>query len=164
MLRANVASGLYQMSCGALLDGIVYNKTARTATYYENMPLDVFEANFINNSRLVLQLRYGQGARYLTDSLATVQGLRSGVAGWASKFLHPVFMFAQPSVNLADSVRLHISEDRWTDFAGRDEVLAVHNFVKRVEAAAWTGSKPPEFHEKLDQLRLDCSHHYEQHD
>jgi len=161
MKRANEASGPYQMSCGALLDGIVYDKAARTATYYENMPLDVFEANFINTTRLVLQLRYGQGADYLTGELAPPSGLRSGVYGWASKFLHPVFMFAQPSVRLEDSTRLHIVECRFTDFAGRDEVLAVHNFVKKVEAAAWTGTKPPVFHEKLDQLRLDCSHHWD---
>jgi len=164
MMRANEASGPYQMSCGALMDGIVYNKTARTATYYENIPLDVFEGNFINTTRLVLQLRYGQGANYYAEpELGAPSGLRSGVLAFGSKYLHPVFMFAQPEVPLINSTRLHLIEDRWTDFAGREEVLGAHNFFKTVEAAAWSGSKPPRFHEHLDRLRLDCSHHYEEH-
>ena len=51
----------------------------RTATYIENMPLDVFEANFIGSPRLVLQLRYGQGAEYVVEKMQDIEALRTGI-------------------------------------------------------------------------------------
>jgi hypothetical protein len=166
MRRANEASGPYQMSCGALLDGIVYNKTAGTATYIENMPMDIFEDNFKDQPRLALVLRYGIGDSYdkLEPNFGAPSGLRSAVMAWVSKFLHPVFMFAQPSQALINSTRLHLAEDRWTDFAGREEVVAMLNFMKTAEAAAWSGTAPPQFHEQWDQIKMECTHHIEQDD
>jgi len=161
MRRANEASGPYQMSCGALLDGIVYNKTTGTATYIENIPMDIFEENFNDHPRLVLTMRYGSGPDGTRLKRAPPDGLRSALTAWESQNMHPVFMFAQPSRRLIDSHRLHLAEDRWTDFAGREEVVALLHFLKHVEAWAWSGSQPTlSFHEQFDNLKMECTHHH----
>ena len=113
--RINEASGPYQMSCGALVDGIVYRSGAGQAEYIEDVPLDLFEAEFGDFPRLLFQYRYGT-----REDINNAGALRSRLVAFASNFLHPVLFFMLPGHSLQKSSRLHLVEDRWTDFAGRE--------------------------------------------
>jgi len=156
LTRLNEASGPYQMSCGALVDGLVYDRQQLRVTYYQDIPIDLFEAEFRQYPRLYFQFRYGKSS-YLQRS----DFLRTRLVAHKSSFLHPVLFYLMPNKsaeNPSHSSRLHLVEDRWTDWAGREEVLAVHNFLSEVEKSIWQDVKPPKFHEGIDNLNLTCNH------
>eukprot|EP00933_Yihiella_yeosuensis_P077839 TRINITY_DN8876_c0_g1_i3.p1 TRINITY_DN8876_c0_g1~~TRINITY_DN8876_c0_g1_i3.p1 ORF type:complete len:787 (-),score=94.23 TRINITY_DN8876_c0_g1_i3:624-2873(-) len=152
--RINEASGPYQMSCGALVDGIVYNKTARKVTYIQDVPSTLFDKRFKDSPRLFFMYRYGKKHNDLIDSSDV---LRNRMVAFASAFLHPVLYFVQPGQTMKNSFRFHLVEDRWTDFSGREEVLGLHHFLSEVEKSVWKGTQPPPFHEKVDKLSLTCA-------
>eukprot|EP00933_Yihiella_yeosuensis_P028802 TRINITY_DN22610_c5_g1_i1.p1 TRINITY_DN22610_c5_g1~~TRINITY_DN22610_c5_g1_i1.p1 ORF type:complete len:747 (+),score=126.57 TRINITY_DN22610_c5_g1_i1:67-2307(+) len=156
--RINEASGPYQMSCGALVDGIVFDAAAGKAIYYQDIPVDIFEGgSFANSPRLLFMFRYGAKDE---ERINEPSVLRTRMVAYASLFLHPVLFFMRPGSTLKSSSRLHLVEDRWTDFSGREEVLALHHFLTAIEKAAWDNSVPAKFHEVLDNLNATCDHHH----
>lgn len=153
--RINEASGPYQMSCGALVDGIVYRSDTGQADYIEDIPRDLFEKKFGEFPRLMMQFRYGT-----REDINNAYALRTRLMGFASHFLHPVLFFMLPGASWkTNSSRIHLVEDRWTDFAGREEVIGLHHFLTNVEKASRPGAAPPpRFHEAVDFLEPHCGH------
>ncbi|CAE7699386.1 Foxred2 [Symbiodinium sp. CCMP2456] len=90
LTRLNEASGPYQMSCGALVDGLVYDRQQLRVTYYQDIPMDLFEAEFRQYPRLYFQFRYGKSS-YLQRS----DFLRTRLVAHKSSFLHPVLFYLQ---------------------------------------------------------------------
>lgn len=171
MRRLNEASGLYQMSCGALTDGVVYNTSSGEATYVEDIPYTLFEAEFRSWPRLVFQYRFAKKVENDPAQIGNSEALHSRWSAFGSEFIHPVLGFSPakspPAMSKSGKSirRLHLMQDRWTDFAGREHVLAVHEFLTQIEASILNGSLAalngiPRFHERVDGVSLTCNHHH----
>jgi hypothetical protein len=78
---------------------------------------------------------------------------------FGSQFLHPVLFYMRPGQNITTATRLHVVEDRWTDFGGRETAISFTNFMRHIEVAAWKHVAPPVFHETLDNLQDTCNPH-----
>ncbi|CAE7242849.1 Foxred2 [Symbiodinium natans] len=156
LTRLNEASGPYQMSCGALVDGLVYDRQQLRVAYYQDIPIDLLDAEFQQFPRVYFQFRYGKSTYLQRSDL-----LRTRLVAHKSSFLHPVLFYVMPNKsagNAKHSSRLHLVEDRWTDWTGREEVLSIHYFLTEVEKSIWQDVKPPKFHEGIDNLNLTCNH------
>merc|ERR1712232_1237682 len=126
----------------------------RTASYVEDIPLDIFEREYKSFPRLTLQFRYGK-----RSDIDGAHELQHSLVAFASSFPHPVLAYTRPSVHWHKSSRLHLIQDRWTDFASRDDVIPLRHFLVAIEKSAMEGTKPPIFHEAVDELEKQCDHH-----
>ena len=143
VMRINEASGPYQMSCLAFVDAIVYNKTNKSATYFEDLPHDVATEDLSDSPRLVWGFRYGSPAKNgpVPSVLAKIpwgnpDGIDSQEAAISAIFIHPVLIYLPPGVTSTgdqEARRMHLHHCRWTDWSAEQDLAAIKDFVQEVE-------------------------------
>jgi hypothetical protein len=158
MRRMNEASGPYQMSCMSFVDVILLDAESKRMSYMEDVPHDVAMLDFAQKDRVIWGYRYGKVNQFDANAI----GMQAH--GPAANFLHPTLVFVPRGVTSTQGNgenspvrRMHLYHDRWTDWYGPEDLVAVHDFMGYVEEAVFNGQEVKrQFHTDVDFWALSC--------
>jgi hypothetical protein len=142
----------------SFVDVIVFDAETKRVVYMEDVPHDVAMFDLQQHDRVIWGYRYGKVKQFDANTI----GMQAH--GPSANFLHPTLVYVPKGVITTQGDgesngvrRMHLYHDRWTDWYGPEDLIAVHDFMGYVERELFNGREVTRlFHTSVDFWSLSC--------